>query len=532
MVPYNNVGYFLRLGWLVLMAHIVQSVKVKVAVYEHAVISHQNANGSFTRAEAFEFMKNNLHFIDTIADEASKQGARIVIFPEYGITGFYHTRDSMIPFLENIPDGSLVWNPCEEPERFNNTKVLKVLSCRAKTSGIYIVANMGDIKPCSKATDKSCPVDGRYQFNTNVVFDDNGRLIARYHKRNMFDETPLFDPAPNNEFVFFTTDFGRFGTVVCFDLLHENPTQTLIEQYGIRNLLVTSAWNVFYPFVLPVQMYAGISINNITIAVSNARSYDQKMAGSGIYGNEVEVSSNMDVENSEGELLVKEIDTFDNMDITINQKEPSLQGFGVIAANDFAQYMNSSISGLYIFGMNMSLVMLTGDSGWAFTCYEKVCCAVEYDFNVKNETELFVLSALDYFMLSPGYIHMQFCAIHICATNETASCGRPVDKASSTFSYVKLQGFFNPGVVFPFLSTSSDGQHHTMELNKYNFSRSKAIIESDAFDKPMLAIVVFNSVSAEYEQSNSDASSEAEHSLPSKSFHFMCISYVISCCFI
>ncbi|KAH3736027.1 hypothetical protein DPMN_042587 [Dreissena polymorpha] len=135
-----------------------------------------------------------------------------------------------MPFLENIPDGPLSWNPCEEPDRFSDTSVLKVLSCRAKTSGIYIVANMGDIKPCSKVKDPFCPRDGRYQFNTNVVFDDKGCLIARYHKRNIYDETPLFDPAPKNEFVFFHTDFGRFGTVICFDLLHENPTQTLIEQ--------------------------------------------------------------------------------------------------------------------------------------------------------------------------------------------------------------------------------------------------------------------------------------------------------------
>ncbi|KAH3882536.1 vascular non-inflammatory molecule 3-like [Dreissena polymorpha] len=524
MTSNEKVGYRLSLWLFILMLHIAHSVNVKVAVYEHVVISHPKANESLTREEAFEFMKNNLNIIQERAAEASTQGARIVIFPEYGITGFDHTRSSMRPFLEDIPDGSLVWNPCEDPGRFNDTQVLKFLSCTAKMSSIYIVANMGDIKPCSKVKDPSCPLDGRYQFNTNVVFDDNGRLIARYHKRNMYDETPLFDPAPKNEFVFFDTDFGRFGTVVCFDLLHESPTQNLIEQCGIRNLLVTSAWNVFYPFILPVQMYAGISKrNNITIAVSNARNSKYAMAGSGIFGNGVDASTSMDYENSEGQLLVRELDTFTARNTTVIPEELPLQEFGGIAAKDLAKYVNSSFIGKYFFGMPMSFVPLTGDQGRAYTCYEKACCAVQYDFNVKVEKELFVLSATDFYMHDPGEIHMQFCAVHICASNEPASCGESVDHASSTFSYVKINGFFDPGVVFPFVSTSSVGQYHTMELNKYKFSRSKAIIESDEFDAPMLAMVVFNSVNADSEVS------KAEQSLTPKSLTCMYISIVIMC---
>jgi pantetheine hydrolase len=65
--------------------------------------------------------------------------------------------------------------------RFGSTPVQERLSCLAKNNSIYVVANMGDKKPCN-TSDSHCPPDGRFQYNTDVVFDSQGKLVARYHK--------------------------------------------------------------------------------------------------------------------------------------------------------------------------------------------------------------------------------------------------------------------------------------------------------------------------------------------------------------
>ena len=97
------------------------------------------------------------------------------------MTGFGYTRESFQPFLEDIPDPTKTeWNACDEPKPDNSTAIMNRLSCLAKNNDIYVVVNMGDIKPCNKTTDPHCPADGRYQYNTNVVFDEEGNLVARY----------------------------------------------------------------------------------------------------------------------------------------------------------------------------------------------------------------------------------------------------------------------------------------------------------------------------------------------------------------
>lgn len=497
-----------RCVYVLLFCDVNVGLTFKAAVYEHVVISPDDPLKTFTREEAFKWMLKNLDIYEEQVILASAQETQMIVFPEYGITGFDHSRDSMVPFLEDIPEPSELWNSCDDPMRFPYTKVLNKLSCMAQKQKIHLIANMGDIKTCDTKSDKKCPHDGRYQFNTNVVFDSKGILIGRYHKKNMYDETPLFDPSPSVEYSIFETPFGTFGTIVCFDILNYLPTQVLLEEKEIRNLIVTSAWNAFYPFVLPIQMYSGLAKrNNVNVIASNIRNKEYIMAGSGIFGANVELFSDPDFNSPNGELLIAEL--FDPPVISENLEELVPLS---ITFSGFNKEVDENVHfGVYAYGMNLTFVILNQADGQTSVCSDTTCCIADYTFDYKNADELFILAASDFHTTYPGIINLQFCAVHRCLSNDVTTCGAPVSSAESTFSRLKLQGFFEDAIVLPFVATSPrENRTVSVDMHSYKFDRKQAILESDGFRHPLLSAVVYNSLSfAEPSTGGSTSSSTA-----------------------
>ncbi|XP_057683445.1 biotinidase isoform X2 [Corythoichthys intestinalis] len=256
------------------------------AVYEHRVILNPTPHISLSRLDALQHMRQNLAVYEEQAALAAKQGAQIMVFPEDGIHGFNFTRSSISAYLENVPDPQeVMWNPCTEPGRFNHTEIQQQLSCMARHHNLYVVANMADVQPCPLKTDptSSCPADGRWQFNTNVVFRSDGLLVARYHKYNLYFEN-AFDKPPQPEIVTFDTPFaGRFGLITCFDILFYEPTINLLEM-GVRQLVFPTAWMNQLPLLDIIQFQRAFSLGaDVTLLAANIRSDSLIMTGSGIY---------------------------------------------------------------------------------------------------------------------------------------------------------------------------------------------------------------------------------------------------------
>ena len=79
-----------------------------------------------------------------LAHEAARAGARIIVFPEYGLIGFpnspYATtkKAAYAALFDEIPEpnGDV---PCLNPSRYANATTIVTLSCGARNSGIAIV---------------------------------------------------------------------------------------------------------------------------------------------------------------------------------------------------------------------------------------------------------------------------------------------------------------------------------------------------------------------------------------------------------
>ena len=101
-----------------------------------------------------------------------------------------------------------------------NTAALYELSCLAAEHNVYLAVNVG----------RNVVRGGEMkQFNTDVVFDRSGHIIAVYDKRNLFmTEKKIFN-TPQLEIVTFQTEFGKFGVMTCFDALYDHPFLDLVE---------------------------------------------------------------------------------------------------------------------------------------------------------------------------------------------------------------------------------------------------------------------------------------------------------------
>ena len=221
-----------------------------------------------TPQQALEVMMYNLHSFDRYVQEGKKNGADIIIFPEDGIYGFViPSREAMYPYLEEIPDPPVeIYTPCGDA-RFSDRPVLTYLSCLAEKNQIVLVANMGDKQKCNDSltvvhtnsinsvTNSLCPPNGWYQYNTNVVFDSDGSLIAKYHKTHLYnEENKIFDTPHPTPHVTFNTSFGvTFGTFTCYDILYCDPPLELLNM-GIRNFIFPTAWGNSFPFYTSIAI--------------------------------------------------------------------------------------------------------------------------------------------------------------------------------------------------------------------------------------------------------------------------------------
>lgn len=436
------------------------------AVYEHHVILNPNPTTIIGRQSALQLMNRNLDIYEEQIIAAVKEKAQIIVFPEDGIQGFNFTRASIHPYLDFIPNpDSVKWNPCKEANLYNDTEVLHRLSCMAMKNRMFLVANIGTKQPCEQS-DPHCPSDGRYQFNTNVVFNDNGTLIARYRKQNLYFEY-AFDTPPEIDYTTFDTPFaGKFGIFTCFDILFYEPAVKLVKQHNVKQIAYPTAWMNQLPLLSAVEFQQAFAAAfNINLLAANIHHPNLGMTGSGIY-TPSKSFIHYDMESISGKLIVARIPISTSNHKTLRENDKDVQN----GLSSF--YMESLIcqkededahcavtekasqEALPIFYGemmydNFTLTPLTEAEGNIHVCSNTLCCYLAYErFGLFNE--LYVLGVFDGLHTVHGTYYVQACVLVKCGGLNYGTCGQEVTEATGLIDF-QLQGNFSTAFVFPLL---------------------------------------------------------------------------------
>jgi omega-amidase len=157
----------------------------------------------------------NLSKVRDFAVLAKKSGAELIVFPEMVDTGY------SMPVIQ------------KHAKKWSDGPV-RGLQEIAKETSIAIVAGISDR-------------DGASIFNSQVLVNGQGEVVAKYRKTHLVTAAPLDERvclSPGNEFV--SCKVGKFtvGLSICYDLRFPEMARTLVVERGANVIVNSSAWPV------------------------------------------------------------------------------------------------------------------------------------------------------------------------------------------------------------------------------------------------------------------------------------------------
>jgi len=179
--------------------------KVKVAIAQKSP-AFMNREASVTRACA-------------IIEEAGRNGAKLVVFPEVWLSGYpYWTEgwDSSLPQWAGgrmlFTDNALVV-PSEDSERLGHA---------ARAAGAYVALGCNEMDPRREVNTI---------YNSIVFFAPDGTVLGRHRKlMPTFTERMFWGQGDANDLVVFDTDIGRIGGLICGEHLMTLVRAAMIAQ--------------------------------------------------------------------------------------------------------------------------------------------------------------------------------------------------------------------------------------------------------------------------------------------------------------
>ncbi|XP_047349735.1 vanin-like protein 1 [Vespa velutina] len=432
---------------------------------------------------------NTLRYLKLIQD-AGKQNADIVVFPENGITGYeFPERSELDSWTTLIPSADAEYTPCTT--NMNGvSEVLKNISCAARNNKIYTVINIAEKEHC---TGNNCPEDKVFYYNTNVVFDRSGTIIAKYRKVNLFVE-PGFDSPARPDVVTFDTDFGvKFGTFICFDILFANPSLILTRNRVVTDIIFTTAWFSETPFLTSIQTQSGWAFSeNVNFLAAGYNNPIRGTTGSGIYFGRNGISKAIILTNRGTKLLVGEVPKMPSRILShqnvIGKEHPEIAYAKSKVSEHFhnelrrkREVMEDSMILLRENVTSYQTEILKGDVTKTL-CHNNHCCrfvieTIKLDKKVQYRLVVFNGIRVIANIRSMG---VRLCSVIQCSDNTLQSCGSVIESAT-TFNKISISGKFDKSK-YSLIMPNTLGQTllplHDWSFKEYAFGDHKHVYMS------------------------------------------------------
>ncbi|HEY2139063.1 MAG TPA: nitrilase-related carbon-nitrogen hydrolase, partial [Chthoniobacterales bacterium] len=153
----------------------------------------------------------NVRKMRDFAGRAKAGGADLVVFPETADTGY------SMPIIR------------KHATTFAEGAVPQLREI-AKAVGIGIISGIAER-------------DGAAIFNSQVVIDPNGEVVAKYRKAHLFSPPPIEEDkcfSPGNELVTLPWGGFRLGLTICYDLRFPEIYRTLACDFGANVFIISS----------------------------------------------------------------------------------------------------------------------------------------------------------------------------------------------------------------------------------------------------------------------------------------------------
>ncbi|KAL0266531.1 UNVERIFIED_CONTAM: hypothetical protein PYX00_009039 [Menopon gallinae] len=386
----------------------------------------------------------------------------LIVFPEGTLTG----NDTSVPVPN--PEDKIV--PYKD-EFYKKFAPLEAISRSAATFKAYVVVNLNERLECEEGD--ICPPRGYFKYNTNVVFDREGTVIARYRKFNVCQGFDV-DRPETAELSTFTTDFGvTFGLFTGFDIFFKAPALDLIREKNIRNVVYPSRWRAELPFLTSVQVQSGFSYAlDINLLAAGVNDIDNGSTGTGIYlGRSGRANFNSDLEGSL--LIYKRLPGGDNAEKT---------SFAISTDTDMALDRLKYSEDPTIASASGKDLDMKAESFEEEICYGDRCCrfSAKYRPSGLGNAEKYSYRAVVFEgerSVGPNTrMNAAYCAIVLCTDG---NCARrpPNGKFPLIFDEINIEGNFPTENTFQMPSTlayqncDSISFFNVMEYDRFSFER-------------------------------------------------------------